>query len=142
VNCTSGELKLRVVGIIKDYHQESLKTKFDPIVFYPETDINRDVYSIKLGSKNYPEVLESIKKIWTARFPDSPFNFAFLDERFNAQYKNDRQFSVILWWFTALGYSGCRTWDCSGFHCTPSPKEKKRSASAKCWEQIHCRSSY
>jgi len=98
----SGELKLRIVGILKDYHQESLKTKFDPIVFYPETDINRNVYSIKLESKNYPEVLESIKKIWTARFPDSPFNFAFLDERFNAQYKNDRQFSVILWWFTAL----------------------------------------
>ncbi len=98
----SGELKLKIVGVLKDYHQESLKNTFDPIVFYPEQDINRNVFSIKLQSDNYPAVLESIKKSWTARFPDSPFNYAFLDERFNAQYKNDRQFSVILWWFTAL----------------------------------------
>jgi putative ABC transport system permease protein len=98
----SDELKLTVVGVLKDYHQESLKNNFDPIVFYPETDLNRNVFSIKLQSKNYTEVLESIKKIWSARFPDSPFNFTFLDERFNAQYKNDRQFSAILWWFTAL----------------------------------------
>ena len=98
----SDELKLTIVGVLKDYHQESLKSNFDPIVFYPETDLNRNVFSIKLQSKNYPEVLETIKKTWSARFPDSPFNYAFLDERFNAQYKNDRQFSAILWWFTAL----------------------------------------
>ncbi len=98
----SGELKLTVVGVMKDYHQESLKTNFDPIVFYPETDLNRNVFSIKLQSENYPELLSSIKTTWSARFPDSPFNYAFLDERFDAQYKNDRQFSAILWWFTAL----------------------------------------
>jgi putative ABC transport system permease protein len=90
------------VGVIRDYHQESLKNSFDPIVFYPETEINRNVFSIRLQSKNYPEILSNIKKLWLARFPDSPFNYAFLDERFNAQYKNDQQFSIILWWFTAL----------------------------------------
>lgn len=98
----SDDVKLKIIGVIKDYHQESLKYNFDPIVFYLEEDISRNVYSIKLQSKNYPEVLASVKKLWSARFPDSPFNYAFLDERFNAQYKNDRQFSMILWWFTAL----------------------------------------
>jgi putative ABC transport system permease protein len=98
----SGSLKLSVVGVLKDYHQESLKSKFDPIVFYPELEINRNVFSIKLQSRNYPEILETVKKSWSARFPNSPFNYAFLDERFDAQYKNDRQFSAILWWFTAL----------------------------------------
>jgi len=40
--------------------------------------------------------------VWNKRFPQSPFQFFFLDDHFNEQYKNDRLFSTILWWFTIL----------------------------------------
>ena len=43
-----------------------------------------------------------VKQKWNARFPESPFSYFFLDDRFNAQYKNDRLFATVLWLFTAI----------------------------------------
>jgi len=97
-----GPLKMNVIGVIKDYHQESLRNSFDPIVFYPEQEYNRNIFSLKLNTKNYDQVIADVKVAWVSRFPESPFTYSFLDERFNAQYKNDRLFSAVLWWFTAL----------------------------------------
>lgn len=99
---SGGPIKLNVIGVIKDYHQESLRNSFDPIVFYPEQEYNRNIFSLKLNSTNYDQILTDVKEAWVSRFPESPFTYSFLDERFNAQYKNDRLFSTVLWWFTAL----------------------------------------
>jgi putative ABC transport system permease protein len=92
----------RVIGILRDYHQESLQYKYDPIVFYPEQPINMSQYSLKLNTKNLNQVLAQTKQVWSKRFQQSPFQFFFLDDHFNEQYKNDRLFSTILWWFTIL----------------------------------------
>jgi putative ABC transport system permease protein len=43
-----------------------------------------------------------IKQKWNDRFPGSPYSFFFLDERFNAQYKNDQLFATVLWLFTII----------------------------------------
>jgi putative ABC transport system permease protein len=46
--------------------------------------------------------MDFVKQKWSARFPESPFRFFFLDERFNAQYANDQLFATVLWLFTAI----------------------------------------
>jgi putative ABC transport system permease protein len=92
----------KVVGVMNDYHQQSLEYNFDPIVYYPEQHINMTNFSLKLHTKNLPQVLERAKKAWSGVFPQSPLQFFFLDEYFNRQYNNDRLFSTILWWFTIL----------------------------------------
>ncbi|MES1216364.1 MAG: FtsX-like permease family protein, partial [Bacteroidota bacterium] len=43
-----------------------------------------------------------VKQKWTSYFPQSPYNFFFLDQRFNAQYNNDKLFATVLWLFTAI----------------------------------------
>ncbi len=95
----------QVIGVVKDYHQESLQNSFDPIVFYPEEEQNFGAFSIKINTTKLPELMAFVRQKWTARFPESPYNFFFLDERFNAQYKNDRLFSTVLWLFTAIAIS-------------------------------------
>lgn len=91
-----------VVGIVKDYHQESLQNSFDPIVFYPEEERNFGNFSLKLSTTNLPALMDFVKLKWNARFPESPFRFFFLDDRFNAQYANDQLFSTVLWLFTGI----------------------------------------
>lgn len=91
-----------VVGIVKDYHQESLQNSFDPIVFYPEEERNFGNFSLKLSTTNLPALMDFVKLKWNARFPESPFRFFFLDEQFNAQYANDQLFSTVLWLFTGI----------------------------------------
>lgn len=97
-----GGFNCKVVGVVNDYHQQSLQYNFDPIVFYPEQHINMTSFSLKLRTTNLPQVMEQAKKTWSAAFPQSPMQFFFLDEYFNRQYKSDELFSVILWWFTIL----------------------------------------
>ena len=92
----------KVIGVVKDYHQESLQYSFDPIVFYPEEERNFGNFSLKLSTTDLPALMNFVKQKWNARFPASPFSYFFLDDQFDAQYKNDRLFATVLWLFTAI----------------------------------------
>jgi putative ABC transport system permease protein len=92
----------KIIGVVNDYHQQSLQYNFDPIVFYPEQHINMTNFSLKIHTSNITEVVNKAKKTWSSAFPQSPLQFFFLDEYFNRQYQSDKLFSTILWWFTAL----------------------------------------
>jgi putative ABC transport system permease protein len=92
----------KVIGVVKDYHQESLQYSFDPIVFYPEEERNFGNFSLKLNTNNLPALMDFVKRKWGAHFPESPFRYFFLDEQFNAQYNNDKLFATVLWLFTAI----------------------------------------
>jgi len=92
----------RIIGVVKDFHQESLQYGFDPIVFYPEEERNFGNFSIKLNTDQLPVLMETVKIKWQNYFPESPFRYFFLDDQFNAQYKKDRLFATVLWLFTVL----------------------------------------
>jgi putative ABC transport system permease protein len=92
----------KIVGVLHDYHQQSLQYNYDPIIFYPEQLINMSQFSLKLNTTNLQQVLSQAKQVWGKRFAQSPFEFFFLDNHFNEQYKTDKLFSTVLWWFTAL----------------------------------------
>jgi putative ABC transport system permease protein len=95
----------KVIGIVKDFHQESLANGFDPIVFYLGDETNFDLFSFKFNTKDVGALLEYVKQKWNVHYPQSPFSYFFLDERFNAQYNNDRLFSSVLWLFTIIAIS-------------------------------------
>jgi putative ABC transport system permease protein len=92
----------KVIGVVKDYHHESLQNSFDPIVFYPEEERNLDIFSVKFNTSNLAGFMDFTKKTWNTHFPESPYTFFFVDERFNNQYKGDRLFSTVLWLFTII----------------------------------------
>jgi putative ABC transport system permease protein len=92
----------KVIGVVKDYHQESLQYDFDPIVFYPEEERAFGNFSLKLNTGNLPVLMDFVKQKWNTHFPGSPYRFFFLDERFNSQYNNDSLFATVLWLFTII----------------------------------------
>jgi putative ABC transport system permease protein len=92
---------LTVVGVLSDYHQESLREEYDPIVFYAGTNF-WEYYSLKVNSSDMPGTVAMVEKTWKSFFPGSPFEYLFLDDYYNQQYKIDRQFNTILWCFTVL----------------------------------------
>ncbi|MES1218733.1 MAG: ABC transporter permease [Bacteroidota bacterium] len=92
----------KIVGVLSDYHQQSLQYNFDPIVFYPDRSINLTNFSLMLQATNSSAVLEKAKTVWSAAFPQSPLQYFFLDEYFNRQYKTDNLFATALGLFTIL----------------------------------------
>ncbi len=94
--------RCQVIGVVKDFHQESLQNSFDPILFYPEEERNLGNFSMKFSTTDLTGLMDFVKQTWSASFPASPYNFFFLDQRFDAQYKNDRLFATVLWLFTVI----------------------------------------
>jgi putative ABC transport system permease protein len=92
----------QVIGVVKDYHQESLQNSFDPIVFYLGEETNLGNFSVKFSTTDLPAFMNFAKKKWEVYFPASPFNYFFLDQRFDTQYNNDKVFAAALWSFTAI----------------------------------------
>jgi putative ABC transport system permease protein len=92
----------KIVGVMNDYHQQSLRYNYDPVIYYPNPHLNMGNFSLKLKTNNIEQVVERAKQTWTAAFPQSPLQYFFLDEFYNRQYKDDQLFSTVLWWFTVL----------------------------------------
>jgi len=92
----------KIIGVVKDYHQESLQNSFDPIVFYVGEERNFGNFSLKIHTANLPALMSFVKQKWTENFPNSPYSFFFLDDQFDAQYRDDKLFSTVLWLFTIV----------------------------------------
>jgi putative ABC transport system permease protein len=90
-----------VVGVIKDYHQRSLRNNHEPIIFM--NDHNRSNYfSLKVDPANVSQNIASVKADYEDRFPGNPFEYFFLDEYFNRQYQADQQFGQAFAFFAGL----------------------------------------
>ena len=96
---------IKIVGVTKDYHQEALKSALLPVVFNPinAADLNLTRYfSLKIDARNIQQIISQVKNKWDDFFPSQPYEFNFLDEVFNSQYKTDQQFGKVFSLFTFL----------------------------------------
>jgi len=91
----------RIVGVVKNYHQESLKKAYEPLIFrYNESP--GGLYSIKFDPNNVSESLIKFEETWKAVFPGNPFIHYFLDDHYNQQYQADQQFGEVFGIFSSL----------------------------------------
>ncbi len=92
-----------IVGVVTNHHQESLRQDYDAHIFRYIPDAN-SYYSLKLTADRHTtqDVVHSIQKEWKSFFPGNPFEYFFLDEHFDEQYKADRQFGQTFGLFAGL----------------------------------------
>ncbi|WP_205509947.1 ABC transporter permease [Longitalea arenae] len=98
----AGEIESEVVGVVKNYHQRSLKEAYDPIIYYLNGFGNWGYFSINLQTTDLAGNLAHIEKLYHELFPGNAFERFFLNEYFNRQYKADQQFGKIFGLFTIL----------------------------------------
>ncbi|MFZ1808835.1 MAG: ABC transporter permease [Cyclobacteriaceae bacterium] len=90
-----------IVGVVNDYHQVSLKSALDPIVFYC-TKYGGEYYSLRLNANDLGQSIENVKVAWSKAFPGNPFSYFFLDDFFNKQYENEKQFGRLFTTFATF----------------------------------------
>ncbi len=112
----------KIVGIIKDYHHFGLKSPIQPMILRhtPTTDM----LMVKLDSgiastSQYNAAINQLQATWSSVFPESTFNYTFIDKEFQAQYKEDNKFSetfkiftVLAIFIAALGLFGLTSYTC------------------------------
>ena len=93
--------KAFVIGVVKDYHNESFQKKISPQVLWYVPGWNYNL-SIRISGNNIPETIQYIKKLWNELSPDIPFEFQFLDEEYDALYKEEDKFNLLIGYFSII----------------------------------------
>ncbi len=91
----------KVVGVIKDYHNESMHTPIGPLLLERSDNYLRTV-SIKLDHDNVRPAMERIESTWSEIAPDLPFDYFFLQENIEGRYSNERRLGRIILYFSLL----------------------------------------
>jgi len=112
-------IKLNVLGVIKDFHVGSLHSLIQPIAVFLIPDEGDPIYRshkrlfIKLKNENILETVEHIRNEWSRIDPNNTIDYVFLDEKFDELYKAEEKlinlfsyFSFITVFIACLGLLG------------------------------------
>jgi len=95
------EIKGKLVGVVKDFHFESLHQPIIPIVFFARPGIYSDL-SIKISGNQVTQGLEHIEKVWKEFLPKRPFSYKFLSENYQHLYEEEQKQSQLFTIFSSL----------------------------------------
>jgi ABC-type antimicrobial peptide transport system permease subunit len=97
--------KMPIIGVMKDFNQESLHASVKPLVF----SSNRSIcFNIHVGLKmpgsggNWKSSIAAIEKAFKQFYPEEDFNYDFVDENIAKFYKSEQDISRLLKWATGL----------------------------------------
>ena len=96
-----GEHPGTVIGVVKNFDFNSLKTETPPIVMSLSPNFYSQI-ALLVNSDNLTESIASIRKAWESNFPTRPFDFRFADEALQQQYKSEEKFGKLFAWFSIL----------------------------------------
>jgi putative ABC transport system permease protein len=90
-----------IVGVTDNFHQQSLREAFEPLILRLIPDVN-GFLSVKTKATEAGRTISIVKSAWNKFFPGNTFEYFFLDEHFDQQYKADQRFGQIFTLFTSL----------------------------------------
>ena len=90
-----------IVGITENFHQQSLKETYEPLILRLIPDV-RGYLSVKTTAAKAGQTINFVKAEWKKFFPGNTFEYFFLDDHFNDQYKADQRFGQVFGLFTGL----------------------------------------
>lgn len=93
-------IRARVIGVMKDYHQTGMYNNIESLLLLWRP-INNVIY-IKLSGNETKPTISYIEQKWKEVFPDMPFTYTFLEDRFNRQFQADEKRGLIFTMFTIL----------------------------------------
>ena len=96
-----GERSYRIIGVMKNFHFQTLGQKIEPLVLRLEPDVANTV-GIRISPGSAPAAIADIKGAWKRLVPGYPFEFTFLDDALESAYSGTRHTEKILNAFTAL----------------------------------------
>ncbi|MFD1145198.1 ABC transporter permease [Larkinella insperata] len=85
-----GHRRGQIIGVTKDFHFESLKQSIPPIVLFIEPGHNNWLSVQVAGGAGLQNGLAHLEAVWKRRFPERPFWYEFLDQRFGRLYTTEQ----------------------------------------------------
>lgn len=92
-----------IIGVVKDFHNQSLHFAISPTVFTlnPRHSLTQIIF-VKVRPENLTATVTTIESLIQELAPSFPVSYTFVDDVFNQQYSSDRQVGSIFKYFTIL----------------------------------------
>jgi len=104
----------KIIGVVKDFHFNSLQQNVQPMVMHILANwFWYGSISVRVPAADIKTVMQSVATEWNKTLPGHPFDYSFVDDDFNKQYKTEQQlsslsasFSVLIIFISCLGLFG------------------------------------
>ena len=92
-----------IVGVVEDFHFESLKGKIGDVGFFYGN--NAAAVSIKSTAAEMDQLIAKTENVWKTFAPNQPFRYDFLDDRFATMYQTEDRVGALFGIFSLLAIS-------------------------------------
>lgn len=106
---------IKVIGLVKDFHFESLRKKLGPLCFFLRSSTG--LASFKVSAASVKGLIPQIESKWKALAPGMPFSYRFMNDSFNEMYRSEQRagtlaivFAVLAILIACLGLFGLVTY--------------------------------
>lgn len=91
-----------ILGVVEDFNYQSLHNAIDPVIIVINNEITPGQLMVKLSTTDYAMALSEMETVFKEIAPKSPFDYSFLDERFEELYQAERRTKTIVGSITIL----------------------------------------
>lgn len=91
----------RVIGIVKDFHFNTLQHPIEPVAIAARSD-NFSQITVKIDMNNPAKSIQWIGDSWKKYYPASLLQYDFIDKKLNDQYQAEQRFSKFFIYFSVL----------------------------------------
>jgi putative ABC transport system permease protein len=95
----------RIIGVVKDFHYVSLHQPVEPLAMIPTPVVysGAPMYlSLRVRTEDLANTLAFVESTWRALIPNRTFEYFYLDDDFDRQYRADKRFGEVFLSFAAL----------------------------------------
>lgn len=93
-------LDFNIIGVMKDFHYESLRSKIEPLMFRLGRSTGR--VSVRVNTTDLQQTISKIEGEWTKAANGEPFEYTFVDDLFNNMYNSEKRTGRIALAFASL----------------------------------------
>lgn len=95
-----------VVGIVKDFHFQSLRDEITPLVIYSYEAFGKlatpNIVAVRLKDNQFQQAISKIQSKWSELVPNQPFQFEFLDQNLSQGYAEEQRSGKLFAVFSGL----------------------------------------
>lgn len=89
-----------VMGVVRDFHFESLHASIEPVVFMPLGSRLPRYIILRLDATDLPATLQRVAAVWDRFSPEHPLDYFFLDDAFERLYQSEDRLAGLFGAFT------------------------------------------
>lgn len=95
-NSRGDQAPKNIIGVVKDFHYEDLTRFVRPQLFFQPAFFKPSCFFVRIKSGDPAHAIAILQTTWKSIVPELPFQFSFLDQKFDDFYKAEERWSNIL----------------------------------------------